>query len=87
MIKHESLIRKESSNGKSIAVFNLASLFYTYSVQSLPCFHEPDARMVEIGERSTIWVSAEARGMVAGLMERSEKPGDDPIFGDGISPA
>ena len=23
----------------------------------------------------------------SGLTERSEKPGDDPIFGDGISPA
>ena len=48
---------------------------------------EPDARIVKMGVCSTAWVSAETRGTVAGLMERSEKPGDDPIFGEGISPA
>ena len=30
---------------------------------------------------------AEAREDDSGLMERSEKPGRDPIFGEGISPA
>ena len=35
---------------------------------------------------NSIWMRVSADGG-SGLMERSEKPRSDPIFGDGISPA
>ena len=45
------------------------------------------SRSYELKFELTVFVMRVAAESCSGLTERSEKPGSDPIFGDGISPA
>ena len=47
----------------------------------------PSALKLKSDSELTLFVMRVAAESGSGLMERSEKPGNDPIFGDGISPA
>ena len=47
----------------------------------------PYATKLKFDSESTLFVMRVAAEDGSGLMERSEKPGSDPIFGEGISPA
>ena len=70
-----------------------SEVFETWAFPSLSAlFHQGQiARSSPLGykltlNRKTIWMRVGAE-IGSGLMERPKKPGDDPIFGDGISPA
>ena len=70
-------------------------LFATWAFPSLSApFHQeritavrPSATKLKFDFKSTLFAMRVATKDGSGLMERSEKPGSDPIFGDGISPA
>ena len=47
----------------------------------------PYATKLKFDSESTLFVMRVAAEGGSGLMKRSEKPGNDPIFGEGISPA
>ena len=47
----------------------------------------PSATKLKFDSKLTLFVMRVAAEDGSGLMERSEKPESDPIFGDGISPA
>ena len=65
----------------------------TWAFPSLsPMFHQAANRPVsahplQIDIKFTLFVMRVAADSGSGLMKRSEKPGSDPIFGDGISPS